>query len=143
MFFVVFREDHFLDDARQRLSLRSDALSLRARARLRKTPKNWVRFRGLKNTRKNMCFLYLYLFLTTKRHNARLSWMCAPTTPGRGGVSRATVLKASWLCVLFAVAVPTTGRRAIADATKVVQTCGGSNVRKKRKARRRRARPVP
>ena len=48
----------------ERSSLRSDALSLsfeRARACANAQQKG---FRGLKNTRKNMCFLYLYLFLT-------------------------------------------------------------------------------
>jgi hypothetical protein len=46
-------------------------------------------FRGLKNTRKNMCFLYLYLFLTTKTpQRAPLADVRAPTTPGRGGLAR-------------------------------------------------------
>ena len=57
-------------------------------------------------------------------------------------VSRATVLKASWCsCVLFAVAVPTTGRRAIADATSSKR--GGVERPEEERRERRRARPVP
>jgi len=36
-----------------------------------------------------MCFLYLYLFLTTKTpQRAPLADVRAPTTPGRGGLAR-------------------------------------------------------
>ena len=90
MFFVVFREDYFLDDAcRKVVASKRRSLSLfRARARLRKRPKI-KRVSGLKNTRKNMCFLYLYLFLTTKTpQRAPLADVRAPTTPGRGGLAR-------------------------------------------------------
>ena len=88
--FVVFREDYFLDDACRKVvasKRRSLSLSLeRARACANAQQKG---FRGLKNTRKNMCFLYLYLFLTTKTpQRAPLADVRAPTTPGRGGLAR-------------------------------------------------------
>ena len=91
MFFVVFREDYFLDDAcRKVVASKRRSLSLSfERARACANAQKLKGFRGLKNTRKNMCFLYLYLFLTTKTpQRAPLADVRAPTTPGRGGLAR-------------------------------------------------------
>lgn len=87
--FVVFRED-VLDACRKVVASKRRSLSLSfERARACANAQKLKGFRGLKNTRKNMCFLYLYLFLTTKTpQRAPLADVRAPTTPGRGGLAR-------------------------------------------------------